>query len=88
VVAYKNREFKISRKANKFIKSLSPSKRIKIQQAVQCLIDNNTKHLKIRRLLSHPKEFRLRVDNIRLLFKADKEILFIFKADYRKNVYK
>ncbi len=88
MVKYDDREFKISRKANKFIKSLPAPKRAKIKQAVQCLINNETEHLKIRRLLPHPKEFRLRLDDVRLLFKADKGSLFIFKAGYRKDIYR
>jgi mRNA-degrading endonuclease RelE of RelBE toxin-antitoxin system len=88
MVKYDDREFKISRKANKFIKNLPDIKRKKVKQAVQNLINNNTENLNIRRLLPHPKEFRLRIDDVRLLFTSDKEILFIFKAGYRKNIYK
>ncbi|MDX9963951.1 hypothetical protein [Desulfobacter postgatei] len=88
MVKYEDREFKISSKANKFIKSLPAAKREEIKEAVQNLIDNNTEHLNIRRLLPHPKEFRLRVDDIRLLFRSDKELLFIFKAGFRKDIYR
>ncbi|HRF91566.1 MAG TPA: hypothetical protein PLF65_12265 [Desulfobacter postgatei] len=88
MVKYEDREFKISTKANKFIKSLPAAKREEIKEAVQNLIDNNTEHLNIRRLLPHPKEFRLRVDDIRLLFRSDKELLFIFKAGFRKDIYR
>ena len=88
MVKYEDREFKISSKANKFIKTLPADKREKIKEAVQNLIDNNTEHLNIRRLLPHPKEFRLRVDDVRLLFRSDKELLFIFKAGFRKDIYR
>jgi len=88
MVKYKDREFKISSKANKFIKSLPAVKRAKIKEAVESLIKNETESLNIKRLLPHPKEFRLRVDDVRLLFKSDKEMLFIFKAGYRKDIYK
>lgn len=88
MVKYKDREFKISSKANKFIKSLPVTKREKIKAAVQDLINNETEHLNIRRLLPHPKEFRLRVDDVRLLFCSDKKLLFIFKAGFRKNIYR
>ncbi len=88
MVKYEDREFKISSKANKFIKSLPKAKREKIKETVECLIENRTDNLNIKRLLPHPKEFRLKVGDVRLLFKADKEIFFIFKAGYRKNIYK
>ena len=88
MVKYEDREFKISTKANKFIKSLPAAKREEIKEAVQNLIDNNTEHLNIRRLLPHPKEFRLRVDDIRLLFRSDKELLFIFKAGFIEDIYR
>jgi mRNA-degrading endonuclease RelE of RelBE toxin-antitoxin system len=88
MVKYKDREFKISSKANKFIKSLPKAKREKVKSAVKLLIENKTDHLNIKKLMPYPKEFRLRVDNVRLLFRSDKDILFIFKAGYRKNIYK
>jgi mRNA-degrading endonuclease RelE of RelBE toxin-antitoxin system len=88
MVKYEAREFKISSKANKFIKSLPAVKRAKIKKTVESLIKNETENLNIKRLLPHPKEFRLRVDDVRLLFKSDKEMLFIFKAGYRKDIYK
>ncbi|MBF0202397.1 MAG: hypothetical protein HQK66_14035, partial [Desulfamplus sp.] len=82
------RAFKISSKANKFIKSLPDDKRKKVKEAVTCLVENKTDGLDIKRYLPYPKEFRLRVDDVRLLFKSDKTILFIFKAGYRKDIYK
>ncbi len=88
MVKYENRKFKISTKANKFIKSLPKPKRIKIKGAVECLMNNDTEQLNIKRLLPHPKEFRLKVGNVRLLFKSDKETLFIFDAGYRKDIYR
>ena len=88
MVKYEDRKFKISSKANKFIKSLSKAKREKIKYAVELLIDNQTDRLNIRRLMPYPKEFRLKIDDVRLLFRSDKDILFIFKAGYRKDIYK
>lgn len=69
-------------------KSLPAAKRKKVKQAVSDLINNDTEHLNIRRLLPHPKEFRLRVDDVRLLFQSNKEILFIFKAGFRQDIYR
>ena len=88
MVKYEDREFKISSKANKFIKALPKAKREKIKEAVCYLVENQTEHLNIRRLMPYPKEFRLKVDDVRLLFRADRELLFIFKAGYRKDIYK
>lgn len=88
MVKYEDREFKISSKANKFIKSLPDEKRQKVKAAIEQLINNDTATLNIVRLLPHPKEFRLRVDDVRILFKSDKKMLFIFKAGYRGKVYK
>lgn len=88
MVKYEDREFKISSKANKFIKTLPKAKREKIKDAVGCLIENQTDNLDIKRLMPYPKEFRLRVDDVRLLFRSDRKLLFIFKAGYRKDIYK
>ena len=88
MVKYENREFKISTKANKFIKSLPKTKRQKIKGALECLMNNDAEQLNIKRLLPHPKEFRLKVVDVRLLFKSDKKTLFIFDAGYRKDIYK
>ncbi|MDY0222907.1 MAG: hypothetical protein RBR67_17390 [Desulfobacterium sp.] len=88
MVKYEDREFKISSKANKFIKALPKAKREKVKDAVTCLIENQTDKLNIKRLMPYPKEFRLKVDDVRLLFRSDKKLLFIFKAGYRKDIYK
>ena len=82
------REFKISANAAKFIKSLPDDKREKVKNAIKNLIENNTEILNIKKLLPYPKEFRLKVDDVRILFKSDKQMLFIFKAGYRKDIYK
>ena len=82
------RNLKISKRANKFIMSLSANQRKPIKKAIDKLIDGDTTSLDIKKLLPYPKEFRLRVGDIRILFKSTREELFIFKADYRGDVYK
>ena len=82
------RELKISKKANKFILSLPEKERSSVKEAIEKLINNDTETLDIKRLLPYPKEFRLRVGNIRILFRSTKEQLFIFKAGYRGDIYK
>jgi len=82
------RELKISKKANKFILSLPKRERRSVKEAIEKLINNDTEALDIKRLLPYPKEFRLRVGNIRILFRSTKEQLFIFKAGYRGDIYK
>ena len=82
------RELKISKKANKFILSLPERERRSVKEAIEKLISNDIETLDIKRLLPYPKEFRLRVGNIRILFRATKERLFIFKAGYRGDIYK
>jgi len=82
------RELKISKKANKFILSLPERERRSVKEAIEKLISNDIETLDIKRLLPYPKEFRLRVGNIRILFRATKEQLFIFKAGYRGDIYK
>jgi len=82
------RELKISKKANKFIVSLPKRERRSVKEAIEKLINNDTEALDIKRLLPYPKEFRLRVGNIRILFRSTKEQLFIFKAGYRGDIYK
>ncbi|MBW1930965.1 MAG: hypothetical protein JRH08_15855 [Deltaproteobacteria bacterium] len=82
------RELRISKKANKFIVSLPERERRSVKEAIEKLINNDTETLDIKRLLPYPKEFRLRVGNIRILFRSTKEQLFIFKAGYRGDIYK
>lgn len=82
------RILKISKKADKFIMSLPANQRKPIKEAIGKLIAGDATNLDIRKLLPYPKEFRLRVGNVRILFKSTREELFIFKADYRKDVYK
>ncbi|MEZ4528263.1 MAG: hypothetical protein R2941_20310 [Desulfobacterales bacterium] len=88
MVKAEDRIFRISRKADKFIRSLPEGKRKSVKEAVQKLTENKTQGLDIRRLFPNPKEFRLRIDDVRILFRATKEELFIFKAGYRGHVYK
>ncbi len=82
------RELRISRKANKFILSLPDKERKAVKKAIERLIANDAEGLNIKRLLPYPKEFRLRVGNVRILFRSTKSELFIFKAGYRGDVYK
>jgi len=84
----KERQFSISRQADKFIRSLQDNERKAVKDAVEKLISGNTWGLDIARYLPYPKEFRLRVGRVRLLFKSAKDILFIFKADFRKDIYR
>ncbi len=84
----KERQFKIDRQADRFIRSLPEHEREKVREAVALLIAGNTQSLDIKRYLPYPKEFRLKVGRIRLLFRSSPEMLFIFKADFRKDVYK
>ena len=84
----RERVLKISRKADKFIMSLPVNQRKPIKEAIGKLIEGDSANLDVRKLLPYPKEFRLRVGNVRILFKSTREELFIFKADYRKDVYK
>ncbi len=81
--------FKISKKAHKFITSLPEKERRTIKRAVSRLIaSDDISSLDIKRLAPHPNEFRLRVGKIRILFRAGKDMLFIFKAGFRGDVYK
>lgn len=82
------RRFEISRSANRFIESLPAKSRLRLKDALSCLVGGNIKHLDIKPLSPYPHEYRLRVGKIRILFKADKTILFIFKAGFRGDIYK
>ena len=82
------RRFEISSKANQFIQSLPVKLRRRIKEAVDCLIKGDVHHLDIKSLSPYPHEYRLRVGKIRILFRADKELLFIFKAGFRGDIYK
>ena len=82
------RRLEISRKANQFIQSLPVKLRQRIKEAVDCLIKGDVHRLDIKPLSPHPHEYRLRIGKIRILFHADKELLFIFKAGFRGDIYK
>jgi mRNA interferase RelE/StbE len=82
------RELRISKQANKFIRALPAKEREAVKQGISRLIEGDTQGLDIARLLPHPKEYRLRVGKVRILFESSRERLFIFKAEYRGNVYK
>lgn len=82
------RRFEISRKADQFIQSLPEKLRLRIKDAVGCLIKGDVNHLDIKSLTNHPHEYRLRVGRTRILFHADKELLFIYKVGFRGGIYK
>ena len=88
VNVYKERRFEISRKADQFIQGLPVKLRQRIKDAITSLIRGDINHLDIKPLSPHPHEYRLRVGKIRILFRADKELLFIFKAGFRGDIYK
>jgi mRNA interferase RelE/StbE len=56
--------------------------------AVEKLMTKGLAQLDIERLKPHPNEYRLRVGKCRILFKSDDDLLFIFKAGFRGDVYK
>ena len=82
------RRFEISRKADQFIQSLPEKLRLRIKEAIGFLISGDVNQLDIKSLTNHPHEYRLRVGRIRILFHADKELLFIYKAGFRGDIYK
>ena len=82
------RSVRISRQADGFIKKLPDKQREAVKSAVKRLMDNDLSGLDIKRLLPHPHEFRLRVGKVRILFKSTSDLLFLFKAHYRGQVYK
>jgi mRNA interferase RelE/StbE len=82
------RELKISRQADRFILSLNDKERQAVKDAIGRLVSGDTQGLDIVRLLPHPKEYRLRVGRVRVLFQASEARLFIFKAEYRGAVYR
>jgi mRNA interferase RelE/StbE len=88
VNVHKERRLEISRKADQFIQSLPEKLRRRIREAVDCLIKGDIQHLDIKSLSPYPHEYRLRIGKIRILFYADKELLFVFKAGFRGDVYK
>lgn len=88
VNAHAERRFEISRKADQFIQSIPEKLRRHVKEAVDCLIKGDVHHLDVKPLSPYPHEYRLRIGKIRILFHADKELLFIFKAGFRGDVYK
>ena len=88
VNVHSERRFEISRKADQFVQSLPVKLRQRIKEAITSLIKGDIHHLDIKPLSPHPHEYRLRIGKIRILFRADKELLFIFKAGFRGDIYK
>jgi mRNA interferase RelE/StbE len=88
MVSREGRELKISKQADKFIRSLPGKEREAVKQGLSRLIEGDTQGLDIARLLPHPKEYRLRIGKVRILFESSRERLFIFKAEYRGSVYR
>lgn len=82
------RECVIAKKANAFILALPEAQRKKIKEAVSRLLAGDYEGLDIKRLQPHPHDFRLRVGGVRILFTADAQRLFIYKAGFRGDVYK
>lgn len=82
------RELVISRQAQKFILSLPAGVRARIREAVTRILAGDFVGLDIKRLEPHPHDFRLRIGKVRVLFTADSERLFIFRAGFRGGVYK
>jgi hypothetical protein len=61
MVAGEEREFRISKKAEKFIRCLPEKERKSVKESIRKLINRDTQGLDIRRYLPYPNEFRLRV---------------------------
>ena len=78
VNAQSERRLEISRTANRFIEDLPVKLRSRIREAVGRLIRGDIDNLDIKPLSPYPHEYRLRVGKIRILFHADRELLFIF----------
>jgi mRNA interferase RelE/StbE len=52
------------------------------------LMSGETETLDIARLEPYPNEHRLRVGKVLILFPSTDQLLFIFKAGFRGDVYK
>lgn len=83
-----DRELRISTQAQKFILSLPSKQRTRIREAVEKLLRGDFAGLDVKKLAPHPRDYRLRIGTVRILFHADASLLFIFKAGYRGGVYK
>ncbi len=88
MVGQGSRQLRISKQAQKAIMALPAKQRERIKHAVARLLEGDTAGMDIKPLAGHPNEYRLRVGGIRVLFIADAEMLFIFKAGPRGDAYK
>jgi mRNA interferase RelE/StbE len=86
MVSRAGRELKISKQADRFIRSLPEAERQAVKQGISRLIEGATQGLDMARLLPHPREYRLKIGKVRILFESSRERLFIFKAEYRGTV--
>lgn len=84
-------EMELTKRVMKFIDSLNSKEKINIAKALEKLCENPFRNdLNIKKLKGYKGVYRLRVDNYRLLYRVKKDVLiiFIFNANYRKDIYR
>ena len=75
-------EIRYSKQAIKFLEKQEKSVRIRIKYAIMKLPSGDVK-----KLIGQPY-YRLRVGELRVLFKRDAQIIYISKIDSRGQIYK
>lgn len=85
-------EIKVSNKAKKFIQKQDTPTRNRIKNALLHLSENpyNQKENDIKKMKGYTNTYRLRVGDIRMIYKVEDEkvILYVLDIDFRGNIYK
>jgi mRNA interferase RelE/StbE len=82
---------RIERRVQKFLDSLREKDRVEILNKLKILSENPYQNSLDIKKLKGTKEniFRLRIKNYRILYEIiNKELLFIYEAGHRKDIYK
>ncbi|WP_096200481.1 type II toxin-antitoxin system RelE family toxin [Bacillus sp. FJAT-45350] len=85
-------EIKVSNKARKFIQKQDTPTRKRIKNALVHLAEDpyNRKENDIKKMKGYTDTFRLRVGDIRMIYKIEDEkvILYVLNIDFRGDIYK
>lgn len=72
-------------KIEKVLKRLSERERDVIKQVLTKLVTGDTKDLHIRKLKGREDIFRVRKGNIRIIYRVEKDSVFVLKIDRRRE---
>ncbi|MDP4011287.1 MAG: type II toxin-antitoxin system RelE/ParE family toxin [Candidatus Roizmanbacteria bacterium] len=77
-------------RALKRLRGIHPHDQKKVLKKLQLLSNNPFgTHLNIRKMANTPASYRLRIDNLRVIYEIDfeKQIIYVEDIDYRGSIY-